>query len=59
LFGAGLVLAVTGSAAAGDTDVQCVLGGKASSSDLIAACSRIINNDAASRQERRGTGCPG
>jgi tetratricopeptide (TPR) repeat protein len=48
----GLVLAVTGSAAAGDADVQCVLGGKASPGDLIAACSRIINNDTASRQDR-------
>ena len=55
VFGVGLAVALTGSAAAGEAGVQCVLGSQASPSDLNAACGLIIDNPAASRPDRAGT----
>jgi hypothetical protein len=51
LLGLGLV-AAAGPAAAGGKPTSCVLGSKASPTEVIAACTYIIDNDAASRKAR-------
>jgi len=52
LFGLGLLLTAAGPAAAGGTPVDCVPGSKAPPERLIAACTTIIDNNAASRTDR-------
>src|SRR5260221_14606648 len=52
LLGFGLALAAAGPASAGGRVVDCALGSKESPERLIAACSTIVDNTAASRAER-------
>jgi tetratricopeptide (TPR) repeat protein len=48
----GLALMAAAPAAAGEAGATCALDSKASPSDLIAACSPIVDNPAASRRDR-------
>jgi tetratricopeptide (TPR) repeat protein len=52
LFGLGLALAAAGPASAGGRVIDCALGSKESPERLIAACSTIADNTAASKAER-------
>jgi tetratricopeptide (TPR) repeat protein len=52
LLGLGLALAAAGPAAAAGKPSNCVLGSKAQPTEVIAACTYIIDNDAASREAR-------
>src|ERR1700759_181332 len=52
LFGLGVALAAAGPASAGGRVIDCALGSKESPERLIAACSTIADNTAASKVER-------